>query len=81
MVRIAIELLFSTHLYTFGGKIFKQKEGGPIGLRATCAVARLIMKMWGKKWLSLMKEWNLDIEEYVRYMDDGRVFIHSIKRG
>ena len=81
VVRIAIELLFSTHLYTFGGKIFKQKEGGPIGLRATCAVARLIMNMWGKKWLSLMKEWNLDIEEYVRYMDDGRVFIHSIKRG
>ena len=79
MVRIAIELLFSTHLYTFGGKIFKQKEGGPIGLRATCAVARLIMNMWGKKWLSLMKELNLDIEEYVRYMDDGWVFIHSIR--
>ena len=50
-------------------------------MRATCAVARVVMNMWDKKWLNLMREWNLDIEEYVRYMDDGRVFIHSIKRG
>ena len=38
VIRITVELLFSTHLYTFGGDVFLQQLGGPIGLRATCAV-------------------------------------------
>ena len=36
VVRVAVEILFSTHLYTFGGEVFLQQKGGPIGLRATC---------------------------------------------
>ena len=39
VLRLAVELMFSTHLYTFGGRCYKQKEGGPIGLRSTCALA------------------------------------------
>jgi len=31
------------HYYTFGGKTFHQTRGGPIGLRGTCAVARVAM--------------------------------------
>ena len=31
VIRISTEVLFKNHLYTFGGKVFKQKEGGPIG--------------------------------------------------
>ena len=81
VIRVAVEVLFSSHLYTFGGKTFLQKEGGPIGLRATCAVARLVMHMWDQAWLGKMKMQGVDIEEYARYMDDGRVFMFCIKRG
>ena len=81
VVRIAVEVLFSTHLYTFGGKTFLQKKGGPIGLRATCAIARLAMSMWDKAWLTMVDRLKLEIEEYLRYMDDGRIFMHQIKRG
>ena len=44
MVRLVVEILFSTHLYTFGGEVFLQKDGGPIGLRGTCAIAMNIMQ-------------------------------------
>ena len=57
VVRITVELLFSTHLYTFGGEVFLQTKGGPIGLRATCGVARALMNMWDEKWLEMMKKW------------------------
>ena len=43
VTKIACEQLFQNHLYEFGGKVFRQKKGGPTGLRATCALARLVM--------------------------------------
>ena len=48
---IAVEIMFSAHIYTFAGQCYKQKKGGPIGLRSTCAVARLVMSVWDSKWL------------------------------
>ena len=36
-----VEIIFENHLYTFGGKVFRQGRGGPIGLRGTSAIARL----------------------------------------
>ena len=35
-----------SHYYTFGGKRFLQTKGGPIGMKATCAIARLVMAKW-----------------------------------
>ena len=31
VLRLSIELMFSTHIYSFGGKSYKQREGGPMG--------------------------------------------------
>ena len=31
--------------YTFGGKYYRQSDGGPIGVRLTCAIARVFMAM------------------------------------
>ena len=33
VLRLSVELMYDTHIYTFGGRCYKQKEGGPIGLR------------------------------------------------
>ena len=44
-IAIATQVLFKSHLYTFGGEDFRQVVGGPIGLRATCAIARLVVVM------------------------------------
>ena len=39
VLRLSVEIMFSTHIYSFGGRNYKQKEGGPIGLRSTCALS------------------------------------------
>ena len=81
IVSIMVDLLFSTHLYTFGGATFLQKDGGPIGLRGTCAIARVIMCLWDDKWLDLLGRWRVNVKEYVRYMDDGRTFLTPLRNG
>ena len=43
VLRLCVELMYSTHIYSFGGKFYKQREGGPIGLRSTCALSRVVM--------------------------------------
>ena len=78
---ITTEKMFHHHLYTFGGRTYRQRRGGPIGLRGTCVIARLIMCSWDRKWGEMMRNQKLEIWKYMRYMDDGRVFLQPIKRG
>ena len=39
------------------------------------------MNVWDNMWMEVMKKSNLKLEEYVRYMDDGRVLLFAIKCG
>merc|ERR1711954_121906 len=41
-------LVFSTHFYEWEGQLFRQVAGGPIGLRATGVVAKIIMDHWAE---------------------------------
>ena len=81
VMKITTEVMFQNHLYRFGGRTYRQKKGGPIGLRGTCAIARLTMCRWDRLWKELMVNNNITIEGYWRYMDDGRVFLYPIKAG
>ena len=81
VVSIVTKSLFENHFYEFGGKKYHQKGGGPIGLRGTCAVARVIMQLFDIKWRERLN--NLGITTWLlgRYMDDGRVFLPPIRHG
>ena len=81
VVSIATQAMFKHHFYGFANKKFQQKEGGPIGLRGTCTIARLCMQVFDKKWGDLVGRTGLKIDLYSRYMDDGRIFLHPIQRG
>ena len=81
VVSIAVKELFSNHLYTFGNKVYKQTSGGAIGLRATCAIARVTMNKWDELWNRRLKDLNLEQELYTRYMDDGRSLIYPVRPG
>ena len=78
---ISTEFMFSSHLYTFAGKTFRQEYGGPIGLRGTCAIARLVMQMWDLKWMNRMNKLKVVIWLAMRYMDDGRSFLAPSRPG
>ena len=81
VIAITTEGMFKHHLYTFGKKTHRQKEGGPIGLRGTCAIARLTMCTWDRRWLKRMDNLRVKILLYSRYMDDGRVHLPPFKCG
>ena len=81
VVKIATEAMFRKHYYSFGGKSFHQKDGGPIGLRGTCAVARLVMQVYDRKWGRSLENRNVRIYGNIRYMDDGRTILPPFKVG
>ena len=81
VMRIAVLTLFRTHTYTFGGRYYLQKAGGPIGLRSTCAIARLVMLWWDEELLQVMVKNNVITDAEARYMDDIRLWLWSIRMG
>ena len=81
MVSLATRAMFRLHHYKFGGKMFKQMEGGPIGLRGTCSIARLVMQIFDGKWLGGLRSLGVTTELDGRYMDDGRNILAPFKAG
>ena len=49
VMKTAVLAIFKTHTYSFASKFYLQAKGGPIGLRSTCCVARLVMMWWDDK--------------------------------
>ena len=81
VLELAATAMFSHHYYEFGGRKFRQMGGGPIGLRGTCTLARLVMQVYDRKWEAMVKEAGVKLNLYMRYMDDGRKFLHPIRKG
>ena len=46
---IAIEFIMKNHTYTFDNKIYKQEEGGAIGVELTGDLAKVFMVWWSKQ--------------------------------
>lgn len=57
VVRIATSTMFEKHYYTFWGKRYRQRRGGPIGLRGTSAVARFVLQIFDRKWEARLEKW------------------------
>ena len=81
VIKLAVLAMFKKHYYSFGGKKYNQKGGGPIGLRGTCAVARVIMQLYDRKWGELLE--GLCVKTYgtLRYMDDMRTLLPPFRAG
>ena len=43
VMKTAVLAIFKCHTYSFDQKFYLQLRGGPIGLRSSCCVARLVM--------------------------------------
>ena len=63
VLRLSIEIMYTTHIYSFGGRSYKQREGGPIGLRSMCALSRVVMARWDCKWKERMQQNNIKVED------------------
>ena len=81
VVEIGVKTVFRTHVYQFGGRTFQQQQGGPIGLWATGAIARIVMAEWDAQLVKLLSDNGLTYEDAARYVDDFRAIMKAIKLG
>ena len=72
-----IQATMKNHLYMLDGKVYHQREGGPIGLQLTGAIARAFMLWWDKKLMERLREATRKVrwecQMYLRYVDDGNI--------
>ena len=80
-LEIAIRFMFKHHVYSFGGKTFLQSDSGPIGLRITMAVARLVMGEWGEKMRAILTEADIELFVDSLFVDDARYLTSGIPDG
>ena len=49
VIQQMVKIIFKTHFYEWEGRIYRQIRGGPIGLRATGFIARVLMDHWAQE--------------------------------
>ena len=85
-LEIGVQAAFELHIYNFGGKLYRQRCGGPTGKRLTCPSASIRMIRWWrrvKEILSLLEvlEVQIKIALVFIYVDDFRVGLTPIPYG
>ena len=80
-LEIGVRAAFSTHLYQFGGQIYHQKDGGPIGTRLAGAAARVVMAEWGDRVREILKKEGVPVFLAACYVDDVRMITGIIPEG
>ena len=81
VLEIAIRTLWENYSYRFGGEIYLQKEGGPIGQRPTMAASRIVMNDFFRKYNAILLKAELRVTLLRVYVDDGRQASTLLKRG
>jgi hypothetical protein len=80
-IEVGVRECFRNHLYTFNGEVYRQTDGGPIGLRLSMAISRVVMAMWDKKLMELGSETGWLIHMLKRYVDDVTAVLATLKCG
>ena len=80
-VEIGVKKVFTSHLYSFAGKVYLQSDGGPIGVRLAGTVARVVMGEWDMSLNRLMKENKMTTWMISRYVDDVTAVVTALRRG
>ena len=70
VVKAMIKVTFSHHYYKWGEELYRQMEGGSIGLRATGSVARAVMAAWIEEFHSRVQRLGITVYLLGKYVDD-----------
>ena len=81
VVEVAIKTTFGNHIYLFHNKLFKQLKGGPIGLRLTGVVARIVMDQWARRFREVLENNQVTVHLFRKYVDDVNLAISRIATG
>ena len=69
-VAVMIKKTMRLHDYQIDGDIYRQKEGGSIGMDLTGVVSDIYMIEWDKELISSMEKKAIKVKLYKRYKDD-----------
>ena len=80
-LQLVVRSCWKLHTYEFGGKVYRQSEEGPIGLRITMACARVIIINWGKIAKDRLEQSGIKVLVESCYVDDGRHLLSTLVPG
>ena len=80
-MEIMILTTFRSHFYKWGDKIHQQRKGGPIGLRASGVVAKVVMELWIREMKQRMENAGFEVFLIKKYVDDVLVVCSKTRRG
>ena len=80
MVARTVEVCMSNHMYTIGGDIRIQGDGGSIGSDLTGEVTRIYMIQWEEELKKRCKKAGVSLDLYKRYVDDMFLAMRPIAR-
>ena len=81
LIEILVTVTFETHVYKWAGKLYKQKKGGPIGLRASGTVAKIAMEEWIRGLGMRLEELGFTVHLLRKYVDDVKVIDRNCQLG
>ena len=90
MFAIALENLIleamGSHIYSFNGKIYKQKSGGAIGNILTGALATCYMIVLARKFKEAIERATVNLPVHILlllliYVDDGNMAVRALPLG
>ena len=80
VVKTVVKVVFANHVYQFAGVIYIQLEGGPIGLRLTSLVARIVMDRWSRSFSMKLEMAGWQVWARMKYVDDINLVISMVSR-
>ena len=78
---VATRNVFKYHVYSFAGQVYRQTKGGPIGLRFTSIVARIVMDVWLALFLRALMDAGVKILGAMKYVDDINLVLSMVALG
>ena len=70
MMKYLILYIMSNHTYRFNGLMKLQKKGGPIGLLITGTLAEIVMVVWDRSLIIILRSREIFLVLHKRYVDD-----------
>ena len=80
-LEVGVRTSFKLHCYKFGGHVYNQVDGGPIGMKLTMSVSRIVMADWGLRAREILTEAGFRVFMLTSYVDDIRLVVDWIPAG
>ena len=78
VLEIGVRTVLENHVYKFGNKIYRQVVGGPMGLKLTRIIARLVMDRWARQFEEKLQQAGVHLDLIKKYVDDMNIILKAI---